>query len=107
MADKYEIGEAVTGPTGQAYVLVSREPYERPDGSMSEILHWRSNCRKCGAQFVAKAGPTAHGTSIHCPAHRLSREERTANWLAAMRTPEARRKAAATMKRRAEIRKLF
>jgi hypothetical protein len=115
MEQKYEIGDLAENAAGQRYTLIGREPYERPDGTMSEVLHWRSACRVCKVEFECKSGPTAFGASVHCKAHKMTRQERTANWLASMRTPEARRKAAATMKAtmkrraeiRAEVRKLF
>ncbi len=109
MADiSFEIGDEVTGPTGQHYKLIEREPYERPRGlGWSEVLTWQSHCRKCGVEFTVKGGPTARGMTVHCPLHVLSRKERSRIALAASHSPAARSKRAATWKRKRELAKLF
>lgn len=96
-----EINDEVIGPSGQKYILSHRSPYRRPNGTLSEILHWRSTCRKCGEPFTCKSGPTARGASVHCPAHRISREERTKIALANLKT------GLATRRRNAQLRKLL
>lgn len=95
------VGDEVVGPSGQKYTVEAITPYRRHGGrGDSVVLHLRSICRKCGAEFVAKAGPSAKGASVHCPAHRLTPAEAQRIAVAAMASPEARRKAVATRARR-------
>jgi hypothetical protein len=104
----FQIGDHAEGSTGQRYTLLAIAPYRNGrTGRESVVLLWRSNCRRCGAEFTCKTGPTAHGGSVHCPAHRLTREEARRLGLAAMHTPEARRKSAATQRRLNALKKLL
>ncbi len=103
----FQIGDEATGPSGQNYVLLKTEPYQRPSGEMSTILTWRSVCRVCGAPFECKSGPTSHGAAVHCPEHRLSRDERTRFWLASLNSPAAAAKRKATIARRRLLKALL
>jgi len=106
-ASRYEIGEQVTGPAGDKYELIERKAHVRRDGAASEILTWRGACRVCGKPFQCHSGPNPRGLTVHCPEHKLSKADSVRNWLAALNTPEARRKSMDTMRRKRELKALM
>ena len=104
MADSYSIGDSVVGPTDQRYTVVAVEPYRnKRSGRESVVLVLRSTCRECGAEYTCKSGPTARGAAVHCPEHRLTRDQAAR----AMNTPEAIAKRVATRRRRATLARLL
>jgi hypothetical protein len=56
---------------GQRYELVRTDPYVRRDGTVVELLVWRSCCAECGAEYFARTASTARGGLVRrCRQHR-------------------------------------
>lgn len=87
----------VTNKFGREFELVGVEPYQRKDGSMTELNVWMANCSLCDQPFIVKTpvkvNSAEHSTSFfakHCADHKMSREDAKAHWLKACAEGRAR-----------------
>lgn len=66
----------VQTPDGRVFDPVGREPYQRKDGSDTELQVWESLCQVCAAPFVVRTpvdfGTTQSFGAKHCVDHRLT-----------------------------------
>lgn len=76
---------------GRVFVLVGKEPYQRKDGTMTELLVWQTSCAVCDAPFkvttpftVTCLGDTKAFGLKHCAKHRLTKDQVQARWLHAI-----------------------
>lgn len=44
----------VETPTGRRFALIGREPYQRKDGTMTELCVWQSCCVCCGEPYQVR-----------------------------------------------------
>jgi hypothetical protein len=80
----------VIAKSGLVFELVGEEPYQRKDGSMTELRVWRSGCKVCGEAFEAKTPAYAEKyedsssfRALHCVKHKLTKEQVTQRLVAA------------------------
>ena len=56
---------------GQRFELVRTDPYVRRDGSVVDLLVWRSWCAECGDEYFVRTSSTAQGGVVRrCGQHR-------------------------------------
>lgn len=53
---------------GQGYELVEVQPYDRIDGTASNLLVWKAPCFDCTSEFEVKSGLTFKAPNRRCPA---------------------------------------
>ena len=88
-------------PNGQVFDRSREEPYTRADGTRTALVVWVSRCAVCGAEFEVKtpaalADPAASKSfgARHCAAHKLTKTEVKARWLAGIDASKRKKNAA-------------
>ena len=49
---KWTVGDTIIMPSGAEYLCINSEPYTRKiDGRATQLLTWRGDCDRCGADY--------------------------------------------------------
>lgn len=108
MHNVFNLGDRLACKTGLVFTLVNKAPHVRRDGTPTELLTWRSVCRRedCNNTFEVKTGTVVDAAKnlnvVHCTEHRLTMAQVGA--LAGQRAKERAAKAQAARELRKQAR---